>query len=251
MPLSVFLANSEYIDWHHPLVMSVSHNLSVGAANAVDVVRKCFELVSDKIENCLDYRRTPIICRASDVLIYRIGSCYAKSHLFAALLRANAIPAALCYQRLSRVNSDRPYSLHGLNAVWLKEYGWFRIDATGIKSGQGVQFCPLVERLPFPLQADDENLQGRYAEPLPEITQILTTCATEDDLYGKLSDACMCLNDTSTSAALASSPMTGETAAGNNLPRYDISPGPQVTWSLCSGTLYQCLDTELLDKAKR
>jgi len=35
----------------------------------------------------------PVTCKASDVLIYGTGYCYAKSHLLAALLRANAIPA--------------------------------------------------------------------------------------------------------------------------------------------------------------
>lgn len=175
MSLEVFIASSEYIDWRHPLVAAVSHNLSVGAVNAADITRRCFEFVRDEIKHSWDYRLNPITCRASDVLEYGTGCCYAKSHLLAALLRANAIPAALCYQRQSRVNSGRPSCLHGLNAVWLEEYGWYRIDASGNKSSVDAQLSQPVKHLAFPPTLD---LQGIYAEPLPRIVQVLTTCAT-------------------------------------------------------------------------
>lgn len=105
MSLEAFLASSDYIDWHHPLVAAVSHNLSIGAKNAADIARRCFEFVRDEIRHSWDYRLDPVTCRASDVLEYGTGHCYAKSHLLAALLRANAIPAGFCYQRLLRGGS--------------------------------------------------------------------------------------------------------------------------------------------------
>ena len=78
----------------------------------------------------------PVTCRASDVLKYRTGYCFAKSHLLAALLRANQIPAGLCYQRLTidhppvqgSIDTNPPHTLHGLNAVLLPEFGWYRMD---------------------------------------------------------------------------------------------------------------------------
>lgn len=101
MSLDAYLASSEYIDWRHPLVAAVCHNLSVGATNAADIARRCFEFVGDEIRHSWDHRLGPVTCRASDVLKYGTGYCYAKSHLLAALLRVNAIPAALCYQRMA------------------------------------------------------------------------------------------------------------------------------------------------------
>lgn len=69
------------------------------------------------------------------MLRHRTGFCYAKSHLLAALLRANGIAAGLCYQRLSVNGGGTPYCLHGLNAVFLKDFGWYRVDARGNKPG--------------------------------------------------------------------------------------------------------------------
>ncbi|MDK9717142.1 MAG: hypothetical protein OEL57_04435 [Trichlorobacter sp.] len=42
------------------------------------------------------------------------------------IVRANDIPAALCYQRLSVDDSGPPCCLRGLNAVWLDGFGWCR-----------------------------------------------------------------------------------------------------------------------------
>ena len=58
--------------------------------------------------SCATPSRTPqdagdlrVTWRASDVLEQRTGICYAKAHALAALLRAEDIPTALCYQRLA------------------------------------------------------------------------------------------------------------------------------------------------------
>ena len=39
--------------------------------------------------------------------------------------------------------------LHGLNAVHLEEYGWYRVDPRGNKPGVEAEFAPPVERLAF------------------------------------------------------------------------------------------------------
>lgn len=92
--------------------------LAAGQAPDEAIARACFELVHDGIAHRWDHRRAAVTCRASDVLARRPGYCYAKSHLLAALLCANGVPAGLCYQRLT-VTGRPSCCLHGLNAVYL------------------------------------------------------------------------------------------------------------------------------------
>ncbi|WP_197471779.1 transglutaminase-like domain-containing protein, partial [Methylomonas koyamae] len=128
---AAFLAASEYIDWRHPAVLAQAAVLAAGADGDEDIAKRCFEFVRDRIQHSWDYRKNPVTCRASEVLSHATGYCYAKSHLLAALLRANRIPAGLCYQRLSLDGDIPPYCLHGLNAVYLTDHGWYRLDARG------------------------------------------------------------------------------------------------------------------------
>jgi transglutaminase-like putative cysteine protease len=116
-----YLENSHYIDWQHPAVLAKALELSGNEMDKVNIVRSCFEFVRDEIPHSWDFRQGPVTCAASTVLAHGTGYCYAKSHLLAALLRANGIPAGLCYQRLSLENNGEPYCLHGLNAAWLPE----------------------------------------------------------------------------------------------------------------------------------
>lgn len=169
-----YLVSSEYIDFDHPAVRNQAAALAEGASGDVCVARRCFEFVRDKIKHSGDFKLNPVTCRASDVLLHKTGWCYAKSHLLAALLRANDIPAGLCYQRLSVGDSGPPYCLHGLNAVFLLEYGWYRIDARGNKAGVSAGFCPPKEILAFPIREKSErDLPEIWAEPLPIVTAIL------------------------------------------------------------------------------
>lgn len=189
MPMKTYLESSDCIDWRHPLVSAKAGELAAGADDPVEIARRCFRFVRDEIRHSWDYRLNPVTCRASEVLAHGTGYCYAKSHLLAALLRANGIPAGLCYQRLSCGDSGPPYCLHGLNAVWLEDYGWYRIDPRGNKPGVDAQFCPPVERLAFPVLGPGEaDLPGIYAEPLAEVVRVLTTCATVEEVCGNLPD---------------------------------------------------------------
>jgi transglutaminase-like putative cysteine protease len=184
-----FLQSSDYINWQHPAVQAKAHELAAGITGHTEITRRCFEFVRDEIRHSLDYRQNPVTCTASDVLAHATGYCYAKSHLLAALLRANGIPAGLCYQRLSLEDNGAPYCLHGLNAVWLPETGWYRIDARGNKPGVDAQFCPPVERLAFStndkLEAD---LPEIWPEPLPVVVKVLTGYATVEKVFNNLPD---------------------------------------------------------------
>ena len=90
-----YLAASQYIDFNHPDVAAKAAALAEGAATPLDVARRCFEFVRDQIRHSVDYKLNPVTCKASDVLRHGTGYCYAKSHLLAALLRANGLPAGL------------------------------------------------------------------------------------------------------------------------------------------------------------
>ncbi len=117
------------------------------------------------------------------------GYCYAKSHLLAALLRANHIQAALCYQRLSVFDNGAPYCLHGLNAIYLKAHGWYRVDARGNKAGVDAQFQPPQERLAFQIVDESEfDIEGFWAEPMPAVIEVLEKYITFGEVLENLPD---------------------------------------------------------------
>jgi transglutaminase-like putative cysteine protease len=130
-----YLKATEVIDWQHPEVIDRAQQIASGLESAEAIAKACFEWVRDEIYHSFDYQMNPVTCRASDVLQHKTGYCFAKSHLLAALLRANQIPAGFCYQRLSIDDQGAPYSLHGFNAIYLPEIGWYRVDARGNKKG--------------------------------------------------------------------------------------------------------------------
>lgn len=184
-----YLQATNIINWQHPLVLAKAQELAAGLTDTTEIARRCFTFVRDQIRHSWDFRQNPVTCQASEVLEQGTGYCYAKSHLLAALLRANAIPAGLCYQRLSVGDSGPPYCLHGLNAVWLEGFGWYRIDARGNKPGVDAQFCPPVEQLAFKLQPPEEvDLPEIWPEPLAVVVQVLTSCATVTEVYQHLPD---------------------------------------------------------------
>jgi transglutaminase-like putative cysteine protease len=187
--LKPYLADSTIIDWKHPAVLSQARKLAAGADDPLETTRRCFEWVRDEIRHSGDYRLNPVTCSASVVLAGGTGFCYAKSHLLAALLRANGIPAGLCYQRLSRDDNGPPFCLHGLNAVFLPKFGWYRIDPRGNKPGVDAQFEPPVERLAFPLRLEGESdLPQIWADPRPDVLAALFRYRKWNDLWANLPD---------------------------------------------------------------
>lgn len=189
MLLLPYLAPSRHIDFHDPAVAAKARELAAGAASEHDLVRRCFEFVRDEIKHSWDHRLNPVTCRASDVLRHGTGYCYAKSHLLAALLRANGVATGLCYQRLSVGDAGAPYCLHGLNAVYLQDHGWFRVDARGNKPGVDARFTPPVEALAFAIREGAErDLPEIWAEPLPLVTRVLETCEDVAQVHDNLPD---------------------------------------------------------------
>ena len=184
-----YLESSLYIDWKAPVVLNRARELAEHCQNSIEVAKACFEFVRDHIKHSFDYSLNPVTCKASDVLEHGTGYCYAKSHLLAALLRANGIPTGLCYQRLTISDNKPPFSLHGLNAVYLKEFGWYRIDPRGNKAGVDASFTPPVEKLAYPILTEGEaDLPEIWAEPLPEIVSVLGSKKTYQEVADNLPD---------------------------------------------------------------
>lgn len=184
-----YLASSKYIDFEEAGVSAVATSLAAATSSELDLVQRCFEFVRDEIRHSSDYKLNPVTCKASDTLRYKTGYCYAKSHLLAALLRANGVPAGLCYQRLSVGDSGAPYCLHGLNAVYLREFGWYRVDARGNKPGVNAQFAPPKEVLAFPIREPHErDLPEIWAEPLQVVVDVLERYERYDKVLANLPD---------------------------------------------------------------
>lgn len=184
-----YLVSSNVVDWHHPEIRALASSLAAGRSEPANVARRCFERVRDEIQHCMDFCRTEMTCVASDVLRHRTGFCCAKSHLLAALLRANDLPAGFCYQRLSFDGVGPPYRLHGLNAVWLTEYGWYRIGSRGNKPGVAAEFTPPVERLAFTIQmAGETDIDGIWAELFPHVIAALARYEIVAELASDLPD---------------------------------------------------------------
>ena len=185
--MQAYLTATEIIDYQHPNIQQLANELA--DIDKTTTAKACFEWVRDNIYHSCDYQMNPVTYRASDVLEYKTGYCYAKSHLLAALLRANSIPTGFCYQRLSVYDDGAPYCLHGLNAVYLADYGWYRIDARGNKHGVNAQFTPPQEQLAFKLNfADEVDCKHVFAEPLPEVIKSLQTSRTWDEALKNLPD---------------------------------------------------------------
>jgi transglutaminase-like putative cysteine protease len=193
-----YLQASEVINWQHPTILELAQQIASGHQTSEtitehycqqQIAKACFEWVRDEIRHSCDHQMNPVTCRASDVLQYKTGYCYAKSHLLAALLRANSIPTGFCYQRLSIDDKGAPYSLHGFNAVYLPEVGWYRVDARGNREGVNAQFTPPKEQLAYQAQLPGEaDFQTIFSEPLGVVVEALQTKSRWDEMLLNLPD---------------------------------------------------------------
>jgi len=187
--MTKFLEKTEIIDYSNHEIQKLAMSLSSACKTDVEIAKKCFLYVRDNINHTGDYKDTITTCKASDVLKYKTGWCYAKSHLLASLLRANNIPTGFCYQRLSCSEYKKDiYCLHGLNAIYLKDYGWYKVDSRGNKEGVDAQFTPPVEKLAFELQENEFDLSEIYEKPLEVVVQALEKFKSYDEMINNFPD---------------------------------------------------------------
>ncbi len=184
-----YLKEDEIIDFSNPDIQKLAKELAKECTNDEQIAKKCFLYVRDEIRHVGDYKLDIQSISASDVLKNKAGWCYAKAHLLAALLRANGIPTALCYQRLSCSEYEKGiYCLHGLNGVYLKEHGWYRVDSRGNKEGVDAQFTPPIEKLAFEKGENEYDIEGFFDKPLDVIIEKLEKNDTYEKMKGDFPD---------------------------------------------------------------
>lgn len=184
-----FLRPDSVVDFEAPRVLMQAAALRHAGGDPVRTAEACFVWVRDQIRHSADYQLNPLTCSASEVLEAGTGYCFAKSHLLAALLRANGIPAGFSYQRLSVGDGGPPYCTHGLNAVYLPDWGWYRVDARGNKTGIDARFSPPDECLAYrPRNPEEYDFPLIYASPLPAVVKALRRWSTWNKFYAYLPD---------------------------------------------------------------
>jgi transglutaminase-like putative cysteine protease len=177
-----FLSTSPAIDHDDPGVRALAAELR--ANEPVETARRAYTFVRDRIHHTADHPSDDITCSASQVLRAGTGLCYAKSHLLAALLRANGVPAALAYQRLP---SAGRFVLHGLVACLLPGHGWYLCDPRGNRPGIDARFAPPEERLAL-AGPDVVRVPGLFPEPLPAVVEALRRHRTFAAISANLPD---------------------------------------------------------------
>jgi transglutaminase-like putative cysteine protease len=159
-----FLGASEAIDFEDESIQIQAAKFPDGD---VAFAHAAFRFVRDEISHSMDVGDNRVTWRASDVLAQRTGLCFAKSHLYVALLRAAGISAGLAYQQVGSF-------VHGLVAVELDAH-WIHLDPRGDNAEVSVDFSPDEDQLAYDLPL----YPGIYAEPHPTV---LAALKSSDDL---------------------------------------------------------------------
>jgi transglutaminase-like putative cysteine protease len=153
----------------------------------IEKAKIAFEFVRDEISHSWDIQSTRVTFKASEVLKYKEGICYAKANLLAALFRSQRIPTGFCYQRLMIFDTpDEGYSLHALNGVFLRSLNrWIRLDARGNKPGVQAEFSIDKEILAFPIQEefDEKDFPTIYTKPNPKTISVLEKRTDALEMY--------------------------------------------------------------------
>lgn len=186
--LNAYLASTPVVDFTDPDVAALAARFA--GLEEEELVAGAFRYVLEEVGHSVDVKGSKVACAAPAVLKTGHGLCYAKSHLLAAILRANGIPTGFCYQVLVFDDADPLYkTLHGLNAVYLKGRGqWVRIDPRGNKPGIDARFAPPEEFLAFPTREEmgEALVPVIFSEPDPAIVEALATDEPMDVLIHKL-----------------------------------------------------------------
>ena len=183
-----YLRSTDVIDWSEPQIQTVARSFA-DPQDLLETASRCFYWVRDEISHSFDVNAPCVSCTASETLKSRTGICYAKSHLLAALLRANGIPAAFGYQRISLDDAGNRFCLHGFNFVFLNTYGWYAIDPRGNRDGIVTGIDPPKVSLAFETRLPgEETLTTIFTDPLPSVVVCLRSNKTVSALRDALPD---------------------------------------------------------------
>lgn len=149
--LGDYLNELPVVNFSHETIQNRARTLFTDDLDDIEKVRIAYEYVRDEIAQSLDIDSKYVPCKASDVLNYGEGVCFAKANLLAAILRSQTIPTGFCYQRiLIQGKIENGYVLHALNAVFIPSLNrWIRLDARGNREGYVGEFSIEQEILPY------------------------------------------------------------------------------------------------------
>lgn len=176
------------IQFHTPAIQEKINAIASRATTKREKAKLAFETARDEIAHSFDTQNPAVTINAEDVLCNKEGICFAKAHLLAALLRGMDIPAGFCYQRVLRKGTvESGYALHGLNAVYLEEEGWFRVDPRGNKPGVNSQFSTDKEQLAYPIRIElgEEDYPNIFVAPLPSVITAMQESKNSGELFYK------------------------------------------------------------------
>ncbi|WP_328332054.1 transglutaminase family protein [Kribbella sp. NBC_00382] len=179
--MSEYLAEDDVIDYSHPEIAALAARLRAEHPGTTDFARAAFDFTRDEVKHSMDIADPVVTVAASEVLQQGAGLCFAKSHLLTALLRAEGVPAGLCYQKLS--NGHGGYFLHGMVAVYL-DGEWHRQDPRGDKPGVTTEFSLTDERLAYQPREElgEADLDPILASPDPGLVAALRGADNTVDL---------------------------------------------------------------------
>ncbi|SHF40468.1 Transglutaminase-like superfamily protein [Seinonella peptonophila] len=182
-----YLKICQVVDFNHEFIQKRAKMIAQQYKTTFDRIKATYHFVRDEIQHSWDIQSHRITCRASEVLRFGEGICYAKSHLLAALLRAQEIPTGFCYQRLTLLDEpDSGFAIHALNAVYIQSIQrWVRLDARGNKPGVHAQFSLTEEKLAFPIREElgEIDYPTIFAKPLQKTIEVLQEHTDCLDMY--------------------------------------------------------------------
>lgn len=180
------------IQFNSPLVQKKIAEINSLSGSDKERAKIAFELARDGISHSFDTKYQPVTISAEEALEQKEGICFAKSHVLATLLRGMGIPAGFCYQRVLRKGTvESGYALHGLNAVYFPDTGWFRVDPRGNKEGINSQFNMEEEQLVYPIRPElgEVDYPNVYAEPLLAVIRAMQDSKSCEELFYKRPEA--------------------------------------------------------------
>ena len=185
-----YIKYTDVIDYNDADVAALSEMIRRSSSSELEFIKAVYAYARDAIRHSADIAGNVVTCKASDVLRVKEGVCFAKSHLAAALLRYNGVPAGFCYQLL-RLTEEKnsPLILHGLVAVYLEDMGkWIRLDVRGNKPGVDAQFSTETEQLAFPVRPEqgEKDFSVIFTAPDLNVIRALTLHKTVDALWANL-----------------------------------------------------------------
>lgn len=179
--VTAYLAADPVLDHDDRAVAELARSLRADHPEDDAFAAAAFEVVRDQIAHSWDIQDRRVTLSASETLHEGVGLCFSKAHLYAAVLRAERIPAGLCYQRLT--DDGTRFELHGLVGVYL-DGSWHRQDPRGNKPGVDAQFSLDGERLAWPVRQaiGERDYPQVFTEPHPSVVAALSTATDMLDL---------------------------------------------------------------------